>query len=205
MISLASAACKSLNIAHSEQASQTKQPSSNSDLFQFERIKPDVLSLAIMKALGPALFFCLLALTTASAAELTSRGRVLTHYVGRNPVIAAAEFGDKRAQARLGFMYATGRGVPQNHTLAAYWYRRGAEQGEAAAQHLLGLAYDKGQGVPMDRVLAYMWLNLAAAATLHDVHEYIARLRDAIAGKISFQERAIGQALAVAWAPKPER
>jgi TPR repeat protein len=158
-----------------------------------------------MKALGPALFICLVALTTASGAGLTSRSHVSTHQVNRKPVIAAAEFGNRRAQVRLGFMYATGRGVPQNHILAAYWYRRGAEQGEAAAQHLLGLAYDKGQGVPIDRVLAYMWLNLAAAATLRDVHEYNVRLRDAIAGKINLQERAMGQALAVAWMPKPER
>jgi hypothetical protein len=50
-----------------------------------------------------------------------------------------------------------------------------------------------------------MWLNLAAAATLRFVHEYNVRLRDAIAGKINLQERAMGQALAVAWMPKPER
>ena len=42
----------------------------------------------------------------------------------------AAERGNARAQAYLGFMYQYGRGVPQNHALAVYWYRRGAEQGK---------------------------------------------------------------------------
>jgi len=117
----------------------------------------------------------------------------------------AAERGDARAQAQLGFKYATGRGVPQNRVLAAYWYRRGAEQGNAAAQHLLGLAYDKGQGVPPDHVLAHMWLNLAGARTRGDVHEDNIRLRDAVAGKLSLGQLADAQYLAAGWVPKPER
>src|SRR5260370_25840199 len=56
----------------------------------------------------------------------------------------AAERGEARAQAYLGFMYQYGRGVPQNYTLAYFWYRRGAEQGNAAPHHLLGLLYDQG-------------------------------------------------------------
>lgn len=120
-------------------------------------------------------------------------------------ITLAAERGDARAQARLGFMYATGRDVPQNYTLAAYWYRRGAEQGDATAQHLLGLAYDKGFGVPTDLVLAHMWLNLAAARTRGDAHEDNVRLRDAVAGKLSLGQLADAQQLAAVWVPKPER
>jgi len=120
-------------------------------------------------------------------------------------VASAAERGDAKAQARLGFMYATGRDVPQNYALAAYWYRRGAEQGNPAAQHLLGLAYDKGFGVPTDLVLAYMWLNLAAARTRGDAHEDNVRLRDAVAGKLSLGQLADGQQLAAVWVPKSER
>jgi TPR repeat protein len=127
--------------------------------------------------------------TTRSAAQLT----------------LAAERGDARAQAQLGFMYATGRGVPQNRVLAAYWYRRGAEQGNPAAQHLLGLAYDKGQGVPPDQVLAHMWLNLAGARTRGDVHEDNIRLRNAVADKLSLGQLADAQYLAAGWVPKPER
>ena len=41
-----------------------------------------------------------------------------------------AERGNARAQAMLGFMYATGQGVPQAYDAAVYWYRLAAEQGE---------------------------------------------------------------------------
>lgn len=118
--------------------------------------------------------------------------------------VAAAERGDARAQAQLGFMYATGRNVPQNYALACFWYRRAAEQGHPAAQHLLGLMYDKGFGVPADHVLAHMWLNLAAARTRGDVHEDNIRLRDAVAGKLSLGQLADAQQLAAGWFPKPE-
>ena len=74
-----------------------------------------------------------------------------------------AERGNARAQSMLGFMYATGQGVPQSYDAASYWYRLAAEQGDITAQYLLGLAYDKGQGVPLDEVAAYKWLNLAAS------------------------------------------
>jgi TPR repeat protein len=35
------------------------------------------------------------------------------------------------AQIWLGFIFQTGRGVPQNYTEAAMWYRRAAGQGDA--------------------------------------------------------------------------
>src|SRR4029077_14706093 len=117
----------------------------------------------------------------------------------------AAERGDPRAQAYLGFMYQYGRGVAQNYRLAYYWYRRGAEQGNASAQHLLGLLYDKGQGTPTDHVLAHMWLSLAAAATKGADHEDNVRLRNAVASKMSLGQLSDAQSLAVSWVPKPER
>ena len=117
----------------------------------------------------------------------------------------AAERGDARAQAYLGFMYQYGRGVPQNYGLAVYWYRRGAEQGNPTAQHLLGLMYDKGLGVVSDHVLAHMWLNLAASRTKGPPHEDNVRLRDAVASKMSLGQLADAQYLARAWVPKPER
>jgi TPR repeat protein len=117
----------------------------------------------------------------------------------------SAERGNARAQAKLGFMYQYGRGVPQNYSLAYYWYRRGAEQGDPAAQHLLGLLYDKGQGTPTDHVLAHMWLSLAAAATKGPEHEDNVRLRNAVATKMSLGQLSDAQSLAVSWVPKPER
>ena len=120
-------------------------------------------------------------------------------------VTAAAERGDARAQAQLGFMYATGRSVPQNYTLASYWYRRAAEQGNAAAQHLLGLCYDKGFGVPPDLRAGAHVAQPCRRAHRGDVHEDNIRLRDAVAGKMSLGQLADAQYLAVNWVPKPER
>ena len=74
--------------------------------------------------------------------------------------IPLAERGNPSAQAYLGFMFETGRGVPQNYTEAAMWYRRAAEQGDSLAQYSLGLLYDQGLGVPRDIVEANKWLNL---------------------------------------------
>ena len=160
-----------------------------------------------MKARSLAVLTLLAVLAVpVSAAELNGWAFRAVRTSKAVPVVAAAaERGDARAQAQLGFMYATGRSVPQNNALAAYWYRRSAEQGNAAAQHLLGLMYDKGFGVPPDYVLAHMWLNLAAARTRGDVHEDNIRLRDAVAGKMSLGQLADAQSLAVNWIPKPER
>src|SRR5687767_1923227 len=116
-----------------------------------------------------------------------------------------AERGNARAQAYLGFMYQYGRGVPQNYTLAHYWYRRAAEQGNPVAQRLLGLMLDKGLGIPTNHVGAHVWLSLAAARTKGVDHEDNVRLRDAVASKMSLGQLADAQYLASHWFPKPER
>ena len=100
-------------------------------------------------------------------------------------LIPRAERGDANAQARLGFMYEHGLGVPQDYSLAVYWYTCAAAQGYSAAQYLLGLMYDKGLGVVRSDVLAYMWLNLAAAHAQPRTREYYSRIRDAVAAKLS--------------------
>ena len=155
-----------------------------------------------------AYLFAALAFLVVAPAAQAQRGE-WSYVTGDYPAAArrlgpAAERGNARAQAYLGFMYQYGRGVPQNHALAVYWYRRGAEQGNAVAQHLLGLMYDKGQGVIPDHVLAHMWLSLAAARTKGVQHEDNVRLRDAIASKMSKGQVADAQSLATAWVPKPE-
>jgi TPR repeat protein len=119
-------------------------------------------------------------------------------------IAPAAERGDPRAQAYLGFMYQYGRGVAQNYALAVYWYRRSAEQGNPTAQHLLGLMFDKGLGVPTNHVAAHVWLSLAAARTKGTEHEDNVRLRDAVAAKMSLGQLYDAQYLAQTWAPKPE-
>jgi uncharacterized protein len=106
-----------------------------------------------------------------------------------------APLGDARAQTYLGYMFAHGEGVPQNYMVAAGWYRCGSQQGFPAAQYMLGLLYDKGQGVPQDYVIAYALLNLAVAGAGPE-REHWARIRDAIASKLSLIERVRAQQLA---------
>jgi TPR repeat protein len=118
--------------------------------------------------------------------------------------IPLAERGDARAQTWLGFMFQTGRGVPQNYTEAAMWYRRAAEQGDSLAQYSLGLLYDKGQGVPRDVIEASKWLNLSTAAAPPRAREARARIRDAVGAKMTRGEIARARARALGWAPVPE-
>jgi uncharacterized protein len=116
-----------------------------------------------------------------------------------------ADLGNARAQSYLGFMYSTGRGVPQNYVAAAIWYRRAAEQGDATAQYMLGLMYDKGQGVAQDYIEAHKWLNLATAHAPPKAREYSARIRDAVATKMTRGEIGVARKEAVEWAPVFER
>ena len=86
----------------------------------------------------------------------------------------AAEQGDASAQFNLGWMYAEGEGVPENHMQAVKWYRKAAEQGDAGAQLFLGRMYDEGgggrfeiterrfKGVPKDNAEAVKWHRKAA-------------------------------------------
>jgi hypothetical protein len=119
--------------------------------------------------------------------------------------IPLAERGGASAQAYLGFMFETGRGVPQNYTEAAMWYRRAAEQGDSLAQYSLGLLYDHGQGVPRDIVEANKWLNLSTAGAPRRAREARARIRDAVTTKMTRGEIARARLRAQEWAPVPER
>jgi uncharacterized protein len=128
------------------------------------------------------------------------------HYVPASRVfIPLAERGDPAAQTYLGFMFETGRGVPQNYTEAAMWYRRAAEQGDGLAQYSLGLLYDRGQGVPRDIVEAGKWLNLATASAPPRARDARARIRDAVTTKMTRGEIARSRYRALEWAPVRER
>lgn len=118
--------------------------------------------------------------------------------------IPLAERGNVAAQFYLGFLFETGRGVPQNYTEAAMWYRRAAEQGDSRAQYSLGLLYDRGQGVPQDIVEASKWLSLSTAASPPRVRESRARIRDAVTTKMTRGEIAQARLRALQWAPSRE-
>jgi TPR repeat protein len=116
-----------------------------------------------------------------------------------------ADQGDADAQAQLGFMHEHGRGVAQSYDLAVHWYLCAAEQGHATAQYLLGLMYDKGRGVQRNDMLAYQWLNVAVARAPQRAKEYYARIRDAVAKKLTLAQITEAQRLAAKFVPKDAR
>ncbi len=75
----------------------------------------------------------------------------------------AANSGNAEAQWRLSLLYAYGKDIPQNNTLALQWMRKSAMQGFAPGQHTLGLVYSGGLlGVTKDLVAAVDWYRKAA-------------------------------------------
>ena len=73
----------------------------------------------------------------------------------------AAEAGQAEAQFDLGVLYAQGKGVQRDLTMAERWYRKAAEQGNAEAQFALGQMYSRGWGVPRDEADALRWFQMA--------------------------------------------
>jgi TPR repeat protein len=143
-------------------------------------------------------------LAQASPPDGPLRIAVPADHFGIAQVVRAAEAGNARAQTRLGFMHEHGRGVAQDYSMAAMWYRRAAEQGEPNAQHLLGLLYDKGFGVPIDVIEAHKWLNLAAGRAAPGNRDYFTRMRNSVASKMNTGEIAVAQGRARRWFPKRE-
>lgn len=107
--------------------------------------------------------------------------------------------GNAVAEARLGWLYLNGRGVPQDFHLAAKWFYRAAVQGEGFAQYQLAMMYNKGEGVPRDYLLAYMWLNLSASQAVGEDGDFKTRMRDAIASKMTDAQIKTAQRMAVGW------
>jgi len=144
--------------------------------------------------------------STASAEALSAGERAYARhdFVRAAPLLLiAAQNGSPTAQTYLGYMYQTGRGVPRDYIAAAGWLQLAAEQGEPTAQFLLGLLFDKGYGVPQDWVQAEIWLNLAASQAPRNQRDYWARIRDAVADKLTLDQLAEAQRRALAWVPVP--
>jgi hypothetical protein len=74
----------------------------------------------------------------------------------------SAEQGDAKAQFRLGFMYARGKGVPQDYAEALRWCRKAADQGNAKGEDAVAYMYFHGQGAPQDYAVAFRWWQKAA-------------------------------------------
>lgn len=131
------------------------------------------------------------------------------------------------ARFNLGLMYREGRGVLQDDTEAAKWWRKAAEQGQAWAQHALGVMHAFGRGVSQDHDEAVMWWHKAAeqghAGAQHNLgvaydgaqdnvqayawfdvaatqgHTKSAELKDRVAERLTSEERARAQKMAGAY------
>ena len=160
------------------------------------RIGP--VSLLIILSLGAGMTGPAHADAFARAAAAYARGDYIRAVNALSPLAAR---GNARAQARLGFLYENGFGVPQAYDAAADLYQRAAMQGDPFAQSRLGLIYDKGHGVPQNVVLSYKWLDLAAAHAAKRERDYYLRLRNAVASKMSSDQIVEGQRLALMWEP----
>jgi TPR repeat protein len=157
------------------------------------------------RRLAFALALAALCLASGAKADAVSAGKrafARHDYVrAASLLFVEAERGSPVAQTYLGYMYQYGLGVPRDYVLAASWLHQAAEQGEPTGQFLLGLLFDKGYGVPVDWVEAEVWLNLAAAHAEARQQDYFARVRDAVAQKLTLDQLAETQRRASAWAP----
>lgn len=154
-------------------------------------------------SLPAALFACLLigaTPITSAVADGLARGTGAYQARTVRELALAAARGNAQAQARLGFMYENGFGVPQNYVVAADLYQSAATHGDAFGQSRLGLSYDKGHGVPQSVIFSYAWLNLAAASASGRQADYYRRLRNAVASKMTSDQIFEGQRLALLWA-----
>ena len=115
-----------------------------------------------------------------------------------------AEQGVADAQAFLGFMYAQGRGVPQDDAEAVRWHHQAAEQGHALAQAKLGAMYAMGRGVPQDYVQAHKWFNLAASrlsSSEQESRNRAVQARNEVVSKMTPAQIAEAQRLMREWQP----
>jgi TPR repeat protein len=73
-----------------------------------------------------------------------------------------ADQGHVKSMNNIGTMYAQGKGVSQNYSLAVLYYRRGAAQNNARSEYNLAIAYERGRGVKQSDAEAVVWYSKAA-------------------------------------------
>jgi TPR repeat protein len=74
----------------------------------------------------------------------------------------AAESEELRAEDVLGWVFASGNGVPNDFEEAIRWWRKAAEKGYPRAESRLGWAFANGRGTAKDETEALKWWRLAA-------------------------------------------
>jgi uncharacterized protein len=108
---------------------------------------------------------------------------------------ALAEAGDARAQAGLGYMYYTGRGVSRDSARAAELFQRAADKGEPTAQTFLAVMHFRADGMPRNLPRALMWLELATAGGQPETFD----LRGVIMQSMTDAEREESSQLLAQW------
>lgn len=73
-----------------------------------------------------------------------------------------ADQGHVKSMNNLATMYAQGKGVSRNYSLAALYYRRAASANDARAAYNLGIAYENGRGVLKSDFDAVDWYKKSA-------------------------------------------
>lgn len=117
-------------------------------------------------------------------------------------LLPLAEAGDPNAQFTLAFLYDYGQGVAEDPAQAALWYEQAAEADLPVAQFTLAGMYEIGRGVARDLALAFYWYDRAARRLADGpTRDSVAASRDAVADKLTPEQRAQADALA-AGAPR---
>ncbi len=93
---------------------------------------------------------------------------------------------------KLGMIYKSGKGEPQDYVEAVKWYRMAAVRGHEYAQYSLGFMYLQGFGILQDNVRAHMWFNIASA----NGDLVSANWRDEVAAKMTPIDISKAQAMA---------
>ncbi len=71
--------------------------------------------------------------------------------------------GNPKAEANIGWMYQTGKGVDRDLKKAYEWYLKAAKQGHDIAQNNLGVMYENGWGVKQNMKRALYWYRESAS------------------------------------------
>ena len=99
-------------------------------------------------------------------------------------------------------MYQYGLGVPRDYVIAASWLHQAAEQGtDRRDNSYSAFCLIKATACCKIRLGAEVWLNLAAARAEARQQEYFARIRDAVAQKLTLNQLAEAAAPASASTP----
>ncbi len=77
--------------------------------------------------------------------------------------VPLANDGYAKAQANLGWMYQTGKGMPKDLKKAIEWYLKAAKQDHVIAKNNLGVMYENGWGTKKNLKRAAYWYREAAS------------------------------------------